>query len=231
MVNGNNKSLGSPGAGTSGSIAGAGSNPGSGGNAAGSGSANVGAPPVGNLPPSAAKARGFREEVTLIDDALGNIPDGSSVVVAGQFVSKQSIQAALQAILALYGNVDAGVLALKNQRVALQAALPGARQFIDNLKAGLVATLGKGNPVLDAFGLGAKKRRRLTVEEKTASKAKAAKTRELRGTGGKRQKAALKFTGKADVQASLSEAPAPGGNTSATADNGGAGSTPITSGK
>ena len=222
MVNSNSKSPAALGAGTSSSIAGAGNNPG--GSSAGSGSASVGAPPVGNLPPAQAKASsGFRKEVATIAGALGNIPDGSSVLVAGQSTPKSSIQSALAAIELLFGNVDAGVQALKQERLALEAALPGARQFIDNLKAGLVAAFGKGNPVLASFGLGGKKRRQLTVEEKTASKAKARKTRELRGTGGKRQKAAIKFIGKVDVQTSLSGTQTSGGNASPTASsNGGA---------
>ncbi len=140
-------------------------------------------------------------------------------------MQKQDVVAALQAVLALFADVDAGVQSLKQERLALKAALPGAHQLMVNLKAFLVSFLGKGNPSLAAFGIVEKPRRKLTPAEKAASAAKALATRELRGTLGKRAKQRVKFTGQVEVQTVMkpSGAPiagltalAPGGDTGAS---------------
>ena len=159
-------------------------------------------------------------------------PQGSVLQVNGQSESQSSIIAALQAVLLLFGNVDTAVQAAKSTRLVLQAALPGAHQFVEFLKAALVANFGKGNPALVAFGLSGTKPRQLTVEQKTARKAKAQATRDLRGTKGSRQKADVKFQGQIAVQTSVSGTPTSGG--SATSPTGsssaGASTTPAASG-
>ncbi|MHB8418212.1 MAG: hypothetical protein ACYDCL_09055 [Myxococcales bacterium] len=218
-----NKNISSP---SSGPIAGAGSST-TGSGTAGGGIASIGAPPAGTLPPATAKVRsGFRKELTTLVSGLqtGLPSPATDVLVSGQQTPASSLISAIQALLALYGAVDANVQTLKSSRLALQAALPGGRQLVTAIKAGLVALFGKGNPALEAFGFSGKKPRQLTVEEKTASKAKRKATRELRNTQGSRQKARVKFTGSVDVQANLAEAPA-GGSTPAAGGNTGAGST------
>ncbi len=230
MVNSKSNIPGSSGVSNSstsgGSTAGVGST--SGGSSAGGGSAPGATPPAGNLPPATTQPRhGFRSEVATIVAALVNIPAGSTVMVAGQSLTKTGILAVYQPLLDLFAEIDAGVQSLKSQRLALQAALPAAHQFTVNLRAGLVALFGKGNPVLESFGFSGTKPHKLTVEQKTARKAKAAETRALRGTGGKRQKAAVKYTGQIEVQTVKSGAPAAGGSPSPTGSSqAGAGSTP-----
>jgi hypothetical protein len=185
------------------------------------------------MPATTMPRSGFRKELTAMANGFGTaFPAGSNLSVNGQSESQSSIVTALQAVLALFGNVDTAVQAAKSTRLVLQAALPGAHQFVELLKAALVANFGKGNPALVAFGIGTAKPRQLTVEQKTAQKAKAKATRELRGTMGSRQKADVKFQGQAAVQTTLSGTPTGGGSaTSPTgSSNAGASNTPAASG-
>lgn len=67
--------------------------------------------------------------------------------------------------------------------------------FLNDMKAGLVAGLGRENQKLTDFGFKpAKRRAEMTTEQKMIRAAKAKLTRELRHTMGSRQKAALKET-------------------------------------
>ena len=235
MVNSKSSSPGSPGVGSTPSAApaGAGSTP-SGSSLGGGSTSSV--PPSG-VPAATMPRHGFRDEVAAFAAAVGSqFPDGVTVSVAGQPMSKQSILSVLAGVQALFADVDAGVQSLKQKRLALTAALPGVHQFIGNLKAMLIGFFGKGNPVLESFGL-VRKPRQLSAAEKTARAAKAKATRELRGTGGSRQMAAKKFTGKVEVQTTVSSAETAGGNapaaggssagasSSPTGSSGGTGST------
>jgi hypothetical protein len=185
------------------------------------------------MPATTQPGSGFRKELTAMANGFGTaFPQGSVLQVNGQSESQSSIVTALQAVLALFANVDTAVQAAKSTRLVLQAALPGAHQFVELLKAALVANFGKGNPALVAFGLSGTKRRQLTVEQKTAQKAKAQATRDLRGTKGSRQKAGVKFTGTIQVQTSQSGTQTGGGSaTSPTSgSSAGASNTPAASG-
>jgi hypothetical protein len=175
---------------------------------------------------------GLRTEFTQVVSGIGSqIPDGSSIQVAGVLTTKQQLLNACTALLALYAAVDTAATALKNQRVALKAATPGGRVLLANIKAGVVAFFGKGNPALAAFGFSLAKPKPLTAEQKLARKVKAAATRLQRGTGGKRQKAEKTFTGTVDIQTTLSGTPTAGGNTpAASGSSAGVVSTPAPSG-
>ena len=81
----------------------------------------------------------------------------------------------------------------------LRAQIPGFRkQFLD-LKDGLVSSLGRGNPQLAQFGMAASKAKPLTPTQKVVRAVKAKNTRAMRHTMGKRQKAAVQYTGKLQV--------------------------------
>ena len=234
MVNSNTKShavVGSAPVSTGASVpavsAGNGSNPS--GNA-GSGGASSSPTPI---PGAGTKAkRGFRTELTQVVSGIGTqFPDGSTITVNGVVTSKQQLLSALVALLGLFANVDAGASALNTQRLALKAASPDGRKLLSTIKSALVAFFGKGNPALVAFGFSGNKPRQLTAEQKLASKEKAKATRALRGTGGKRQKAAKTFTGTVSVQTTVSGAQTASGNAPATSSNtAGASNTPAVSG-
>jgi hypothetical protein len=192
------------------------------GAATGSGGTVTAASSQGVIPgASAAAKRSPRAEITQIVQGLGTqFPTGhETLLVTGQSLAVSSLITTLAVVLGLYSAVDSSVQAAKSARLALKAALPGADSLISAIKVALVALFGKGNPILENFGLSVSPRRQLTVEEKSAAKAKAAATRVLRGTQGKRKKASVKYLGTAVVQTSLSGAPAASGNAPPTGTN------------
>jgi len=143
----------------------------------------------------------FRAVVEKIDGAiLKLIPDGSSISLGGQSLTKAQILGELQPTLDRYSAIDALVKATQKARLDLRANLPATHQFVKSLEAALVNALGPGNPELDAFGIKTGKYRPLSAEKKFLRAQKAAKTRVLRGTLGKRQKQALKFQGELKAQ-------------------------------
>jgi outer membrane protein TolC len=130
-----------------------------------------------------------------------------------------SLITSLAAVLGLFAGSDSSRQALKSALLALKAAIPGARAQLADIKVALVALFGRGNPILENFGLNVAPRRKLTSTQLAASKAKAAATRVLRGTQGKRKKASVKYLGTVDVQASLAGTPAASGNAPPTGTN------------
>jgi hypothetical protein len=159
------------------------------------------------------------------------LPDGSTLLVNGTAISKQNLLTSFAAVLAVFAGIDTAAQALKSQRLALTAQTPAVRKQLANVKAAIVALFGKGNPALVAFGYSGTKPRQLTPEQSLVRKQKAAATRLLRGTTGKRVKAQTKFSGTVSVQTSLSGTPTVGGNAPATSSTtAGAVSTPAVSG-
>jgi hypothetical protein len=196
----------------------------------GSGSTSASPAPI---PGAGSKAKaGFRTELTQVVSGIGTqFPDGSSITVSGVVSSKQQLLSTLTALLGLFANVDAAATALSSERGALKAASPDGRKLLANIKTAIVAFFGKGNPALAAFGFSLAKPKPLTAEQKLARKEKAAATRALRGTSGKRQKAAKTFTGTVSVQTTVSGNQTASGNAPATSSNtAGASTTPAASG-
>jgi len=192
------------------------------GTAAGSGGIEAQASTSGVIPGSAPTAKsGPRTEITQIVHGLGTqFPSGTeTLLVKGQATPVSGLITTLAAVLGLYASVDGARQSLKSAQLALNAALPGGRSLIAAIKVALVALFGKGNPVLQSFGINVAPRRKLTSEQLTARTAKAAETRAQRGTQGKRQKAAVKFLGTVAVQTSLSGNQAAGGNATPTGTN------------
>ncbi len=206
--NGSTKSLGSPGAGTSAANAGAGGNPG-GGNAGGGGT-SAGASVPGVIP-AKVKTNSLRNEVTQLASGIGTqFPSPSSTLpVKGQSMTRDQLLGALAALAGLFTAVDNARQELKSQLLALQAATPGAREQIADIKAALVAFFGRGNPVLEHFGIQPRKARKLTGQQMTVKQAKANATRSKRGTLGPRVKKSVKFEGQVAVQTKLSGTAAP----------------------
>jgi hypothetical protein len=186
---------------------------------AGSGGGATSTSSPGNIAGSGVKAKtGLRTEITSLVNGFGTqFPDASSTLaVSGQATSVSDLLAALAAALGFFAAVDAAVQALKTQRLALTAEQPSARNLVASIKAALIATFGKGNPVLAAFGFSAVKRRVLTTEQKLVQSEKAAATRTLRGTTGPREKLKTQFVGTVAVQTNLSgNQKTAGGNTPA----------------
>jgi hypothetical protein len=149
----------------------------------------------------------------LVNGFGTQFPDASSTLtVSGQATTVSNLLAALAAVLGSFAAVDAAVQALKTQRQVLSAEQPSTRKLVASIKAALIATFGKGNPVLEAFGFNAVKPRVLTPTQKLAKAERAKATRALRGTTGPRAKLGTQFIGTVQVQTSLSGNQAAGSN-------------------
>ena len=92
--------------------------------------------------------------------------------------------------------------------------------YANNLTAAIKGNYGPKNPILTEFGIGpAKTRPPTTSEENLAKAAKAAHTRELRGTKTPKEKAALKSTATVTISTALAAGAGQPGSTVAPAAN------------
>jgi len=150
---------------------------------------------------SSAAPKDFRQKVSqMLAGIQAVIPDGSSVTVGGQAVAKTDLVNEMTQVLSGYQAVDAGVSATKGARAQLGANLPGFHKQYLGIMDGLISSLGRGNPQLAQFGFTVPKARKpLTSEQQVVRAAKAQKTRALRHTMGKVQKAAVQYTGSLEV--------------------------------
>jgi len=188
------------------------------GSASGSAS-SVGA--TGSTGPVAVnEPKGFRLKLQqMLAGVQAVIPDGNSVIIPGGSMTKVEIVKRLTAGTSDYLTVDTSLTALRLARVQLRGELPDLRVLYDQLKASLSASFGKGSPLLAQFGLSPQKaRKQLTPEQRVARAAKARATRQLRHTGGVRQKAAVQYQGLVDVSHQLRPQPAPSTGAAPSAD-------------
>ena len=134
-------------------------------------------------------------------------PEGLTHVAAGGTVlSIEEVKTEAKGYIAVYKKAEA--TAIEHAKAVQERKLlaPHACGRYNALEASFKAAMGKNNPDLIKLGFEPNKTpTALTVDQKKASVAKGQATRVVRGTKGKRQKAALK--GK------LPEAPPPQGTT------------------
>ncbi len=125
------------------------------------------------------------------------LPADTSLLLIGQTYTVTSIVSVLQAVVALFtakATAQAQAKALISGAVAaLNAELPTANQFLAALDTALVGLFGKGNPVLENFGLSTGVKKTPTVTTKAKAKGTAELTRKARNTMGKVQR--LSVTG------------------------------------
>ncbi|MHB1846152.1 MAG: hypothetical protein ACYCWW_15115 [Deltaproteobacteria bacterium] len=123
------------------------------------------------------------------------IPAGATMRVNGQSVTQaQLVALVLAAILPIETERNAKS-SWQKAMAANAAALPGAKELYQQLKAALISDLGRKNPELTQFGIAPHTRKALTPEEKQLQAAKAKVTRQKRHTMGKVQKAKIKADG------------------------------------
>ncbi len=141
--------------------------------------------------PSAPK--GFEALLTTLVAGLQQlIPAKSTLLVKGVTMTQAQVVSALQAAIAYYSAVRNQKAAMLTALAAREAQSQAARDLYNQIKAALVAQLGKGNPELGKFGFKVGKAPRLlTSAEKALKAARARVTRKLRGTLGSRMKAAI----------------------------------------
>ena len=170
-----------------------------------SSSSNGGTATTGGAQLSTAVPKGLRLKVSqMIAGIQAVVPDGSSVAVGGAVLAKADLVNELMQISSAYQAIDAGVLAAKTARSQLSAQTPGFHKQYTGIKDAILALLGRGNPQLAQFGITTSKGSKpLTPSQKVVRAEKALKTRALRHTMGKVQKAAVQYAG--DLQVAVSE--------------------------
>jgi hypothetical protein len=142
------------------------------------------------------------------------IPEGSSLPTTGGSLAKVEMVQRLSDGMSEYLAIDTVVTALGKARLQLRDDLPALQSFYTEVKDALLLYFGKRSPQLTQFGLAPQKSRKpLTSEQNVARAVKARATRQLRHTGGVRQKAEVQYQGQVDVSTQLRMPPEP--NTSA----------------
>jgi hypothetical protein len=152
--------------------------------------------------------KGLRQRLERMLAGALAMPDGSSIPTMGGSVPKAEMVARLAGGVAYFEAIDAQLLALKLARVQMLGVASDLQEMHTQWKGSLAVSLGRKNPELANFGLKPQvQRRALTPDERVARAEKARQTRRLRHTGGRRQKAALKFQGDVRVVTVLTPAP------------------------
>jgi len=188
------------------------------GSGSGSGSSG-GTATTGGAQLSTVVPKGLRLKVSqMIAGIQAVVPEGSSVAVGGVVLAKADLVNELMQISSAYQAIDAGVMAARAARSQLSAQLPGFHKQYTGIKDAILALLGRGNPQLAQFGIttsnGSKP---LTPAQKVVRAAKSLKTRALRHTMGKVQKAAVQYTGDLEVAVNETAPSAPADDTAPAA--------------
>ena len=138
--------------------------------------------------------KAFQTKVSQrLNGAQKYLPADSNITVNGQSFTVTTIVSIFQAILGLFADKATAQEQAKNIVAAalgvLNANLPTANQFINGFDSALVSLLGKGNPVLENFGLSKGLAKTPTLVERAESVGTAKLTRTARKTMGSVQKA------------------------------------------
>jgi hypothetical protein len=121
------------------------------------------------------------------------IPGDSTMPSSAGSLTQAVVVGKLQGWLGAYTALDFQATAYKQARVPVESMQSEARQYLAALKIALASALGPQSPQLAQFGLKPKKApRQLTSAQLAVKAAKAAATRELRGTTGPVKKARIK---------------------------------------
>jgi hypothetical protein len=184
-----------------------------------SGSGSGGTVTTGGVQLGTAAPKGLRQRISqMIAGIQAAIPDGSSVTVGGVAMAKADLVNELSQISAAYQAIDAGVLAAKGARSQLKSGLSGFQKTYLGIKDAMAAYLGRGNPQLAQLGIKVSEGSKpLTPAQKVVKAEKAKKTRALRHTMGKVQKAAVQYTGDLEVAVNETAPAAPANDTAPAA--------------
>ena len=138
---------------------------------------------------------------TAYDGTQNAWPVGlSQLVVEGVNYNQTSLLAKLTSISGPWKGARDAHATLRDFTQQKPQLTKDASTFLSSMDASLGAVVGQENEVLTKFGFKPKKRRKpLTLEEKTLRAAKAKLTRQKRGTLGSKQKAAIKEDGTPTV--------------------------------
>ncbi len=168
-------------------------------------------------PNKASVAKGLELKLeTLLDGLKSGIPSGMSLKLGGVDYDAASLVHELEAHVEVFTDVRDAKTALSAKVLIAKGDKPAAMKLYALVRAALQALLGMESADLVKYGLKPRKAPKpRTNEQKAVASAKALKTRELRGTKGPKQKAAIKAAGAYDVTVSpVAETPpsnGPGG--------------------
>jgi hypothetical protein len=138
---------------------------------------------------------GFRQELQLMLQGWQTVIASGSTLPSsnGGSLSQAAVLAQLQGYLGVYTTLDAHVTALAQVRSQERSQTPAARQYLDVLRTAVAFFFGAAGPQLVQFGIRPRKPRKAMSSSVLAVRAaKAAATRQLRGTTSKKQKALIK---------------------------------------
>jgi hypothetical protein len=150
----------------------------------------------------AAKVYGWELRLDMAARGVKNAfpPTATDITLHGVPYTQPALLARAQEEVAPWKAVREAKAVIRAFAQQKKALIERARKFLGELQVGITAHVGLENEILTEYGFKPKKRKKpLPVEKNAIRVAKAKLTRLRRGTKGKRQKEALKFTGPLQV--------------------------------
>ncbi len=145
----------------------------------------------------------FQTEVAgMISGFTNDLPTTvKNLTIAGGSMTVAAILSQLNAIMTTINTVATTKTAFTEAVAARKAALPADKAFIAQLVMAVKLLFGTSASQLAAFGITPPKAKaKPTIKALAIAKAKSAATRALRGTKGKKQKAAITLQGQSTLQ-------------------------------
>jgi len=156
---------------------------------------------VGWATSASANPRGLQQKLTqLLAGMQAAVPEGTTLLLRGQLLDKSEVEGRASQILAVFQALSAALTSVKTIRAQISGQTRSFNAQYQDLTDALVAFFGRDNPQLEQLGIAVSQPSKpLTPEQNVVRATKARKTRELRHTMGKRQKAKLQYTGSLEV--------------------------------
>ena len=119
------------------------------------------------------------------------LPTGSKLALNGASMTQAQLATQLSEHLPVFEAVPTAKQPYTQAITARKAMEPAARTFLVQLRAALIAQFGRTSPLLQQFGMGTGTRATPSPQTKVLAAAKAALTRQKRGTTSKKQKQSI----------------------------------------
>jgi hypothetical protein len=150
-------------------------------------------------PGSVAPSEFEAEQVKMLEGVQGIFPASASLTIGGAVLTQAAIAAKLQGPIANSKAVTAAYKAFQAAVAVRRAETIESRGFYKQLKAALKVYYGPQAAELASFGIPTDKAIQRTAQQQTVAVAKRRQTRAVRGTKGKKQKAALTVAGNPPI--------------------------------
>jgi hypothetical protein len=139
------------------------------------------------------------ELVQLDEGVVANLPANVTLMLEGKPMTQAAIHATLTSAVATF-KLPAAIYEQFKAAVAARLGITVAtRSFQKALKAAIKLQFGSQSPLLASFGIPTDKPLSASSTQKVVAAAKRSQTRTVRGTKGKKQKAALTVVGNPPV--------------------------------